>query len=123
MAERVIRVGIAGQGRSGFDIHAHWLRESPEKYRIVAVADAYDAMRSTRTYRGLLSQEDAINELKQGSGTHFCPLCVGAFLLALESHGEFKADKEVKCAEIEREEDFFKLQPASNRIHVDTLSG
>jgi predicted dehydrogenase len=46
MAERVIRVGIAGQGRSGFDIHAHWLRESPEKYRIVAVADLLPERRS-----------------------------------------------------------------------------
>ena len=39
MGDRIIRVGIAGQGRSGYDIHAHWLRESPQKYRIAAVAD------------------------------------------------------------------------------------
>lgn len=39
MAEKVLRVGIAGQGRSGYDIHAYWLREAPHQYRIVAVAD------------------------------------------------------------------------------------
>ena len=39
MAGKVIRVGIAGQGRSGFDIHAKWLREAPRQYRIVAVSD------------------------------------------------------------------------------------
>ena len=39
MAEKVFRVGIAGQGRSGFDIHARWLREAPQQYQIVAVAD------------------------------------------------------------------------------------
>jgi len=39
MAKKVIRVGIAGQGRSGYDIHARWLREAPRQYKIVAVAD------------------------------------------------------------------------------------
>jgi scyllo-inositol 2-dehydrogenase (NADP+) len=39
MPEKVIRVAIAGQGRSGFDIHASWLRQAPQQYRIVAVAD------------------------------------------------------------------------------------
>ena len=36
---KVLRVGIAGYGRSGCDIHARWLREAPEQYKIVAVAD------------------------------------------------------------------------------------
>jgi predicted dehydrogenase len=39
MADRIVRVGIAGLGRSGYDIHARWLREVPRQYRIVAVAD------------------------------------------------------------------------------------
>jgi len=39
MTDKVFRVGIAGQGRSGYDIHARWLRETPEQYKIVAVAD------------------------------------------------------------------------------------
>ena len=34
-----IRVGIAGYGRSGFGIHTRWLREVPQDFRIVAVAD------------------------------------------------------------------------------------
>ena len=37
--DAIIRVAIAGQGRSGYSIHADWLRQVPEKYRIVAVAD------------------------------------------------------------------------------------
>ena len=36
---KIIRVGIAGQGRSGYDIHARWLREAKAQYQIVAVAD------------------------------------------------------------------------------------
>ena len=39
MARKVIRVAIAGQGRSGYDIHARWLREVPRQYRIVVVSD------------------------------------------------------------------------------------
>jgi scyllo-inositol 2-dehydrogenase (NADP+) len=39
MAGKIIRVGIAGQGRSGFDIHARWLRTVPQQFQITAVAD------------------------------------------------------------------------------------
>lgn len=39
MDGNIIRVAIAGQGRSGFDIHARWLRQAPGQFRIVAVAD------------------------------------------------------------------------------------
>lgn len=38
-----IKVGIAGLGRSGWDIHAHLLRQAPEKYQVVAVADKIPA--------------------------------------------------------------------------------
>lgn len=35
----IIRVGILGQGRSGFGIHTRWLREATTQFKIVAVAD------------------------------------------------------------------------------------
>ncbi len=35
-----LRVGILGQGRSGFGIHAAWLRQDQERFEIAAVADA-----------------------------------------------------------------------------------
>ena len=38
MSNKVIKVGIAGFGRSGYGIHANWLKND-EKYKIVAVAD------------------------------------------------------------------------------------
>ena len=40
MSQDMIRVGIAGLGRSGWDIHAGLLSELGEKYRIVAAVDA-----------------------------------------------------------------------------------
>ncbi|MDD5038439.1 MAG: response regulator [Dehalococcoidales bacterium] len=39
--------------------------------RIIAVADAYDAMTSDRAYRTALSNEIAFHELKRGIGTQF----------------------------------------------------
>jgi putative nucleotidyltransferase with HDIG domain len=45
----------------------------PLHARILAVADAFDAMTSTRAYRHALSFEDALQRLKDGSGTQFDP--------------------------------------------------
>ena len=43
----------------------------PEAARIIAVADAYDAMSSYRSYRDVLSQEMIIKELNDGKQTQF----------------------------------------------------
>jgi len=49
--------------------------------RIIAVADAYDAMTSKRSYREkALTQEEAISEIKRCVGTQFDPKVVAAFL-------------------------------------------
>jgi len=52
--------------------------------RILAVADAYDAMKSDRPYRKALTEETAIQELKHGSGTQFDPTIVEIFLEILK---------------------------------------
>jgi len=41
--------------------------------RIIAVADAYDAMTTDRPYRKALSKEDAVKEIIRCSGTQFDP--------------------------------------------------
>lgn len=53
--------------------------------RIIAVADAYDAMTSDRVYRPALDQETALAELRKGSGTQFDPEVVAAFERALRA--------------------------------------
>jgi len=59
--------------------------------RILAVADTYDAMTSTRPYRRALSHDEAIRELKANSGTQFDPEVVRAFLLTPAGKGgEYK---------------------------------
>jgi HD-GYP domain-containing protein (c-di-GMP phosphodiesterase class II) len=52
----------------------------PISARIVAVADAFDAMTSDRPYRPALPLEKAFIELGRAAGTHFDPRCVQAFL-------------------------------------------
>lgn len=62
-------------------------REPIEPY-IIVVADAYDAMTSTRPYRQALAQETAFEELRRNSGTQFHPECVEALIRAVRRRGE-----------------------------------
>jgi HD domain len=55
---------------------------------IVMIADAYDAMTSTRAYRKALPQEVAFQELRDKAGIQFHPACVEALIAALEGRGE-----------------------------------
>lgn len=48
--------------------------------RILAVADAFDAMMSDRPYRSAMSITDIVEEIKRCAGTQFDPLIVAAFL-------------------------------------------
>ena len=52
--------------------------------RIVFVADAFDAMTSTRPYRPALLRDDAIRELERCSGTQFDPDVVDAFIATVQ---------------------------------------
>ena len=57
--------------------------EIPIGSRIIAVADAFDAMVSDRPYGDTLSDEDAIAEVKRCAGTQFDTKVVAAFVTAL----------------------------------------
>lgn len=48
--------------------------------RIIAIADAYDAMTSHRTYRGIMSRQDALDEISRGSGLQFDPEIAKIFI-------------------------------------------
>jgi putative two-component system response regulator len=73
-----------------FTHHEHWdgsgypsgLREEgiPIAGRIIAVADAFDAMTHARPYKGALSVEYAVAEIERCRGTQFDPRVVDAFL-------------------------------------------
>jgi HD-GYP domain-containing protein (c-di-GMP phosphodiesterase class II)/sensor domain CHASE-containing protein len=53
--------------------------------RIVAVADAFDAMTSARPYKAAWTQEETLEEIERCSGTHFDPQVVTALLEAKRS--------------------------------------
>ncbi len=65
--------------------------EIPLAARIVALADAYDAMTSTRPYKAAFSHEIAVERIVSDRGQHFDPAVVDAFL---ECKEEFPAIRE-----------------------------
>lgn len=58
--------------------------EIPIGARILIVADSYEAMISDRPYSKSMTREQAIEELKDNSGSQFDPEVVNAFLRVLE---------------------------------------
>lgn len=61
----------------------------PEQARILAVADSYDAMTSTRTYQGVKPQEYARNEILRGRGTQFDPVMADVMLEMIDEDKDF----------------------------------
>lgn len=68
-------------GLSGNDI--------PEEARIIAVADAYDAMSSRRSYRDVLPQEVVRDEIEKGKGTQFDPKFADIMLSMIDEDTEY----------------------------------
>ncbi|MDX9714612.1 MAG: HD domain-containing phosphohydrolase [Dissulfurispiraceae bacterium] len=54
--------------------------------RILCIADAYEAMRADRPYRAGLAVQEAVQELKNASGTQFDPSLVSIFVNMVVSH-------------------------------------
>jgi len=60
----------------------------PLSARIVAVAEAYDAMTQGRNHRKPLNTEEALAELNRNAGTKFDPRTVEALLSLLSDTGK-----------------------------------
>jgi HD-GYP domain-containing protein (c-di-GMP phosphodiesterase class II) len=58
--------------------------EIPPVARILAVADAFDAMTSSRAYRRRLLPEEAIKRINDHAGSQFDPALVRAFTSAFK---------------------------------------
>ena len=61
--------------------------EIPQFAKIIAVADAFDSMTSTRSYRKARRIDEAVAELRKSAGTQFDPKIVDAFVSALDREG------------------------------------
>ena len=68
--------------------------EIPEEARIIAVADAFDAMTSTRRYRASRSLEYAKSEIIRGRGTQFDSNVADTFLKLLDNYDSMSAELE-----------------------------
>jgi hypothetical protein len=61
--------------------------EIPEFARIIMVADAFDSMTSTRSYRLAKSVDEAVTELRRCEVVQFDPRAVDCLVRAVEKHG------------------------------------
>lgn len=80
--------------------------EIPLPSRIILIADTFDAMTSTRSYRKGLSYEIAFSELREFSGTQFDPKLVEPFINAM-------------LREQKKEEELFKLDVMNSHFKKD----
>lgn len=64
--------------------------EIPIFFRIICVADAYDAMISTRSYRDILPQEKVRAEIVKGRGTQFDPKFADIMIQLIDEDTDYK---------------------------------
>jgi response regulator RpfG family c-di-GMP phosphodiesterase len=74
-------------------------KDIPSGARIMAVADAYDAMTSDRPYRKAVSPVEAAKELLRCKGTQFDAEAVDAFMIALKERGILSEEDVKKITE------------------------
>lgn len=76
----------------------------PFMARIVAVADAFDAMTSDRSYRPRFTLVKALDELSTNKGTQFDPNVVDAFVSAFSKHKD-KVVEDLHVTYIQKKDD------------------
>ena len=64
--------------------------EIPLVARIIGVADAYDAMSSTRSYRGVLPQEVIRSEMQKCAGSQFDPEIAEIMIKIIDEDTEYR---------------------------------
>ncbi|MFI9782435.1 HD-GYP domain-containing protein [Kitasatospora sp. NPDC051984] len=96
--ELVRQLDFLGEGRDGI-LHHHERIDGrgyphglagdriPEFARIISVADAFDSMTSTRSYRRGRPVQEAVTELERCAGSQFDPVMVRALVEAVAEHG------------------------------------
>ncbi len=65
-----------------------------EEARIIAVADAYDAMTSHRSYRDILPQEYVRGEIEKGKGTQFDPVFADIMIQMIDEDKDYLMHEE-----------------------------
>lgn len=68
----------------------------PEEARIIAVADAYDAMSSRRSYRGIMPQEKVREEIVKGKGTQFDPVFADIMIQMMDEDKDYSMREHIE---------------------------
>lgn len=108
-------------------------KEIPEAARIIAVADAYEAMISDRAYRPRLPKERVMEELIMGRGSQFDPYVIDVMLELLEeglaidedsAESEFDQKDDVTESGVLLRQVFSeRVQETQNELEKDSLTG
>ena len=73
--------------------------EIPDIARIISVADAYDAMTSTRSYRAPLAQPAVREQIEEGLGTQFDPGYGRIMLQLIDEDTGFEMNETVEAGD------------------------
>ena len=90
--------------------------EIPLHGRIMAIVDVYDALTNDRPYKSAFSHEEAIDIIKNSSGTHFDPSIADVFLLHEKEFESFGTQPKKKHKQIEEVDQSEKVQPALDMV-------
>ncbi len=88
----------------------------PEEARIIAVADAYDAMSSRRSYHEIFSQEYIVSELQKGRGTQFDPTFADIMLTIIKEDKVYSLKENMDKNQV-REKYEYSIE-SSDKKHV-----
>jgi predicted dehydrogenase len=97
MTSEAIRVGIAGLGRSGWDIHARLLEPLQQHYQVAAVVDADPMRRAEAVDRFDCQAYTAYEDLLADPGVELIVVSLPSFLHADASIAALRAGKHVVC--------------------------
>ena len=97
MSNQQIRVGIAGLGRSGWNIHAKLIEPLGDHYQIVAVADADEARQQEASERFGCQTYDDYDSLLADDNVELIVMALPNFLHAGLSLQALDAGKHVVC--------------------------
>ena len=97
MTQTPIRVGIAGLGRSGWDIHAHLLAPMNEHFQVVAVVDADPARREEAIERFDCQAYDDYAVLLADPAVELVVVSLPSFIHAQAAIDAMQAGKHVVC--------------------------
>lgn len=89
LAAFLVLTACGADDRNTGDDSLRKVLDSGELVLGLAVADSYDAMSSTRSYRGILPQDVVRDEIEKGKGTQFDPRFAEIMLQIIDEDKEY----------------------------------